>query len=284
MESVMQIQLDSPEVSYAKLRVAQELFHKPPHALSDAQYQQMLQQVNRELAIARRLLAAPEAAEVVIPDTVLHQALTELAGRYETVESFDEALSANGLDRQGLMQALHHDLMVEAVLERLLSAQATPSDTELEIYYLQHLDKFSLPETRTARHILITINDSYTENFHAEALRRIAGLEAQLREEPEQFASLAQRHSECPTAMQEGLLGRIKPGQLYPALDEALFALDEGEMSGVLESPVGLHLLRCDGHHAAERRSFAEVREMLREHLEKKNRKRLLKAWLQQGG
>ena len=146
----------------------------------------------------------------------------------------------------------------------------------------QHLEKFELPETRTARHILVTINEEYAENCREQALQRITEIQHSLLEQGEDFSALAQRHSECPTAMQEGLLGRIKPGQLYPELDKALFEMEEGELSEIIESPVGLHLLWCEQIHAAERRCFSELKDKLRDHLEKKKRKRLLQEWLRQ--
>lgn len=282
MNTMMQSPLESAETNYAMLRVALELFHKPPASLSDEEFQQMLTQVNREMAIGKRVLQAREAAEVMVPESVVAQAIDALAKRYHSEAEFLQALEANGLDRDTLYQALQYELKVEGVLEKIMAEKAAVSDAEAEIYYLQHLEKFKLPETRTARHILITINDAYAENSRDQARQRIAALQAQLEQDSALFTELAQRHSECPTAMQEGLLGRIKPNQLYPELDTCLFEMEEGELSDVIESPVGLHLLLCEQIHAAERRSFDEVKERLRDHLEKKKRKRLLHEWLKQ--
>ena len=113
-------------------------------------------------------------------------------------------------------------------------------------------------------------------------MQRLKGLQTSLQQHRAEFTELAQRHSECPTAMQNGLLGRIKPGQLYRELDAVLFQMEEGEISEILESPIGLHLLMCEQIHIAERRSFKEIKEKLCDHLEMKKRKMLLHKWLQQ--
>jgi len=283
MNTMLQQEHESPEVNYAKLRVALELFQRPPASLNSDEYRQLLYQVNRELAIAQRVLEMPGASEVVVPDSVVTQAVDELASRYEREQDFIEALQANDLDREGLFHALKRELRVEAAMEKVLAPKAVVSDAEVEIYYYQHLERFELPETRTARHILITLNEDYAENSREQVLQRMNVLQSQLTEEGESFVELAQRHSECPTAMHEGLLGRIKPGQLYPELDSALFQMEEGELSAVLESPVGMHLLVCETIHPAERLPFAQVSDKLRERLEMKKRKRLLQEWLQQG-
>jgi len=272
---------DTPEVNYAKLRVAQDLFQRPPSSLNSDEYSQLLQQVNRELAIAKRVLETPEASDVVVPDSVVNSAIEELASRYDTEELFQQALMDNSLDRDSLFYALQHNLWVEAIMEKVLAQRATVSDNEVEIYYFQHLERFELPETRTARHILITINDDYEENNREKVLERLAELQLQLVEGKNTFQELAQQYSECPTAMHEGLLGRIKPGQLYPELDSELFQMDEGELSPVLESPVGMHLLYCETIYPKERLPFEQVKEKLKDHLEMKKRKRTLQEWLQ---
>ena len=284
MNTMIMTPQQTPETNYAMLRVSLETFGKTPASLADDEYKQVLQQVNRELAIGKRVLQAREATGVVIPETVVTQAIDTLTQRYDSEEVFLQALDANGLDRKSLHQALEYELKIETVLEKILSERAAVSDAEVEIYYLQHLDKFELPETRTARHILITVNEEYAENSREQASQRIVEIQSQVRDCFEKFKELAQRHSECPTAMHEGLLGRIKPGQLYPELDVCLFEMQEGELSDVIESPVGLHLLLCEQIHDAERRGFSEVKGKLREHLENKKRKRLLREWLQQNG
>lgn len=279
MNMMMKPPHESAESNYAMLRVANELFGKSPASLSADEFGKVQQQVNRELAIGKRVLAAKETAEILVPESVVMQAVDSLAKRYDSEEDFLQALEDNGLDRNRLYQALYYELRVEAALQRIIAERALVSDAEVEIYYLQHVDKFELPETRTARHILITINNEYDENRRERAIQRMSELRDRLRQPTGEFATLAVRHSECPTAMQEGLLGRIKPGQLYPELDECLFTMAEGELSDIIESPVGLHLLLCEKIHAAERRRFDEVKDKLREHLEAKKRKRLLREW-----
>jgi len=76
-------------------------------------------------------------------------------------------------------------------------------------------------------------------------LERIRAIEEKLLRKPHQFDALAQRYSECPTAMREGRIGFVRRGQLFPQLDEALFRLRAGELSSVVESDMGFHVLLC---------------------------------------
>jgi len=271
-----------PEVDYAIMRNSLEMFDTTQTDLGEEQRTAVLQRVNRELAIAKRLLQAPEASGVVVPDAAVEQSYNELAQRFDDADAFSKALLDNNLNEVKLKKALAWQLRLDLVLEHLLKERSVVGDDEAEIYYYQHLDKFTLPETRTARHILVTINDDYAENCREQAHERLEELRKQLEEDPAAFHSLAAQHSECPTAMHEGLLGRIKPGQLYPQLDEALFAMEEGEISPVIETEVGLHLLLCEVIHSAGRLPFSEVKEKLRTYLEQKKRKSLLREWLRE--
>jgi parvulin-like peptidyl-prolyl isomerase len=128
---------------------------------------------------------------------------------------------------------------------------------------------------------LITINDDYPENSRERAMQRINALHNECGNDGSQLKALAQCHSECPSAMKDGLIGRVKQGQLYPQLDAALFAMAEGAVSEVIESEIGLHLLYCEQVHAATTLPFYEVKEKIAGILEQKKRSSLLKQWLQ---
>ncbi len=273
--------LNSPQTRYAMLRTSLELFRKPPADLDTEQEKQLQQQVNSQLALGQRLLQG-EHGNIVIPDASVEQAFNNLKGEFDSEEGFDETLDYNGLDREALRQALRYELTIEAALEKLLKDEGAVSDDEVEIYYLQHRERFTLPETRTVSHILITINDDYAENSREAAMKRINDLRLECAGEGGKLKALAQRHSECPSAMKEGTIGRVKQGQLYPELDAMLFAMEEGELSDVVESEVGLHLLYCETVHPAETLSLEQVQEKIRTLLEKKRRAAILKQQLQQ--
>lgn len=137
---------------------------------------------------------------------------------------------------------------------------ATPvTETEAEIFYRLNPGRFARPERRTVRHILITYD---TPEERAAAAALLNDLAAKLRAGAD-FAKLALRHSQCPTAVQDGLVGSVPRGQLFPELDAALFALAAGEVSAVLETEIGLHILRCDAILPADTIPFADVRDRI---------------------
>ena len=97
---------------------------------------------------------------------------------------------------------------------------------------------------------------------------------------PKRFAEQAMKHSECPTAMQGGLLGKVPKGQLYPELDAVLFTMKAGEISEIVESPIGFHILYCEAVDQAGPVSFAEAKLKIKTKLEERRRRRCQRMWL----
>ncbi len=266
--------------SYLRLKLSQELYRKPPSMLEPVERQRVDSVAARQRSIEQRILSSAEAAQVVLPASSLSQALAEVRGRYGSDEEFLADIESSGLDHEGLMSAIERDLKFDAILDGVASRIADVSETDIEIFYLMHRDKFCRPENRTLRHVLVTINESLKGNDRASARRKIDNVRARLLKSPERFAELAMRYSECTTAMNGGLLGVVEKGQLFPELEKAAFALNVDELSRVVESPVGFHVIHCVAVESASEQPLAVVREKIRTHLIESRRRAAQKEWI----
>ncbi|GAB4357499.1 MAG: peptidylprolyl isomerase [Methylohalobius crimeensis] len=268
------------DLAYHRLRAAMAQFGAPPEAL-DSQQRAAVERVARNAhTLESRVLSSPEARDVVIPRAVLNRSLETVVSRYENEEAMETDLRRNGLSREVFKQALQRELKVEAILDRIKSRAVKVDEVEVRLFYHLHYQRFFRPETRTARHLLITVNDDFPENQREAALARIERIAEGLRRKPRRFGEQAAKHSECPTALQEGLLGRVPKGQLYPELDEVLFQLKEGEISKIIESSIGFHLLLCEQVHPAGQVPFEEVKARIREQLQQRRARICVRNWL----
>ena len=266
--------------SYLVLKLSQALFQKAPGLLAPKERQRVEQVASRQLEIEQRILATPEAAQIHVPEASLNAAVAEIRGRYATRAEYLADLDNAGLDESTLRVAIARDLRFEAVLERVASREAKVSDLDAEIFYFIHREKFRRLENRTLRHILVTINDDLPGSDRVSAWRHIEALQTQLKNTPDRFADLALKHSECPTAMQGGLLGTLRRGQLYPELEPVAFALRLGELSEIVESPMGFHLLYCVAIEDESFVPFSVVREKIRAHLSARRQKAAQRQWI----
>jgi len=269
-------------VSYLALKAAHKLYGKGPDGLQPVELERVRKMAQQQHELEARVLVATEARDAMVPQASLNAALDEIRNRYPSEEEFFEDLSRNGLNETSFAMAMERELKVEAIMEKVGTRAARVSDVDVELYYQYHPDQFRRPETRLARHILVTINETIDENKRDAARKRIEEIAARVTKEPQRFEEQALKHSECPTALDGGKLGELPRGKLFPELDKALFELKAGEVSGVLESELGFHVLRCDAVNEAGVLSFAQAKPHIRKLMEQKRKRVCQQAWLKQ--
>lgn len=263
---------------YLELKIAHELFQRAPATLSEVELSRLTAIAGKQARLEQRILASAAAARVVIPPATLSTRLNEIRQRYPSPEEMTADLEQIGLGADKLAEAVERDLRIEAVLEKVAATVPQATAIEAEIYYHLHPDAFDRPEARRLRHILITFE---TAKEKAAARAKLENLRS-TRISVEKFSQAAHRHSQCPTALEGGQLGTVKRQQLFPELEAAAFALDTDEISEVLESPMGLHLLRCDEILPSGMLSFAEVCPRIIERLTDKRRREAQQGWIKQ--
>jgi len=269
---------DAP--AYLTLKLSHQLYGKSPDGLDADERRHVAVVVARQQEIERRILASNQAALVVLPEASIEACLRDIRDRYPDEAAFEADMISTNVSADALREAIERDLKVEAVLEQVGAASPAVSDTEVEIFYLQHRDRFSRPEMRALRHILITVNEDLPGNKRQVALTKIEAIRERLAKDLDRFGEQALKHSECPTAMNGGLLGKLPRGKLYAEVEATAFALAPGELSAVVESPLGFHVVLCDGIDAERLIPLADVRERVREHLTASRRAAAQKSWI----
>jgi nitrogen fixation protein NifM len=265
---------------YTLLRASLSLFKKPPSELENQELKRVERQARNEFEIETRVLNSNEAVSVIISEHELDRAFAEVRERFETEESFLAVLDANQLDEDRLRAALARQCKVNTILERVAARAPKVSEVDVGIFYHSHPEKFRIPEQRAARHILISINPDYPENTRENARRRIEEIAETLKRKPHKFAALALKNSECPTAFNGGELGTLVEGKLYPELDAALFYLKEQEISPVVETEIGFHLIQCQKIIHAETLSLKKATPKIKQLMQERYRRNCQRSWL----
>jgi nitrogen fixation protein NifM len=272
----------SQQIAYIELKTAQSLFGKPVADLAPNELHKVRGLAGKQRDLEERVLRSAEARQVMVPASSLDDALAEIRKRYADDAEFQADLRRAGLDPAGFRDALERELKVDAVLEKVGARATTVSDIDVDLYYAYHPEQFRRPETRRARHILVTVNPALPDNAPDAARRRVEAIAARLAKDPKRFEEQAMKHSECPTALHGGLLGEVPAGQLYAELDAALFGLRPGEISGILESPLGYHLVRCEAINPAGALTQEQAREPIRGLLAARRKRICQQAWIKQ--
>lgn len=262
------------DLAYLKLRTALHLYQKSPTDLDPTQLVEVEHAVRQQYDHDAHILASGQANSLTLSPEQVETVLADLQHYYPSEHEFQAELTKLELSSQDLREAITRQLQVENLLTSppVPTVPTTPiSEIDAKIYYYMHLDQFNLPETRTTRHILIGINSNNPENTRRAARKRLFNIAVRIRRKPQSFAEQARKHSESNTAAQGGLLGRIPRGTLPAELDEVLFSLQEQEISKIVETTDGFHLLLCEHIHPPGQLSFEEAQPTILELLQQRH-------------
>lgn len=147
-----------------------------------------------------------------------------------------------------------------------IAAQLAVTDAEIKSWYDGHKDRYVQPEERRASHILIASEKLGKDKAKTKA----EALLAEIRKTPTAFAELAKKNSDDPgSASKGGDLGYFGRGTMVKSFEDAAQSLKEGEISGVVESDFGFHIIKLTGIHAAKEKPLADVRSEIEAELKK---------------
>jgi peptidyl-prolyl cis-trans isomerase D len=156
-----------------------------------------------------------------------------------------------------------------------LRKKVTVTDEEIEAYYKKSGDRFGQPEERKARHILIEVAADAADDVVAQAQAKAEGILAALRASPERFEELAKKESQDPgSAPAGGDLGYFGPGAMVKPFEEAAYALTVGQISDLVRTDFGFHIIELTAIKEASIKPLDEVREEIAEELSRQEASR----------
>lgn len=206
-------------------------------------------QKQAEAAVIDQLIAAEllyqEAAKVKVADLdkLVADKVAQNRAKFKTEQDFVEALKGIDMTMQDMQDFTRKDILINNFIEQRFVAKAVVNDDDAKKFYDQNIDRFKKEETVRASHILIGADQKASPEERKKAKEKAEALLKRVKA-GEDFAAIAKAESSCPSASQGGDLGAFGRGQTVPAFENAAFALKPGEMSGVVETEFGYHIIK----------------------------------------
>ena len=139
--------------------------------------------------------------------------------------------------------------------------QVSVTDAEVTDYYNKNLKNYTTPEQRTASHILITVSRDADAATQAAAKKKAEAVLAEVRANPDNFAAIAKANSQDPGSAQSGGdLGVVEKGLFVKSVEDSIYALKEGETSGLVQSEFGWHVIKVTGVKPSTQRSLDDAK------------------------
>ncbi len=142
------------------------------------------------------------------------------------------------------------------------------TDEEIKRYYEEHIAEFGTQEQRQAAHILIGLGKQATDAEKQAAKKKAEQVLQQVRQSPGKFAALAKQYSQDPgSASKGGELGMFGRGAMVKPFEDSVFSLKVGEVSGLVQSDFGYHIIKLLAVKPAKVQGLNEVRSAVVQHL-----------------
>jgi peptidyl-prolyl cis-trans isomerase C len=226
-------------------------------------------QVLERLIQIQLLLAKATDADKADAQQTTSNRIEAIKSRYGGDESLNRQLKSVGTTQQELQDKMTREATAQAALEREMKVNAT--DEDIKKFYDDNPAKFEQPEMVRASHILLSTRDPETNKDLTDeqkaAKRKLAEDLLKRARAGEDFAKLAKQYSEDPGSKDKGGEYQFPRGQMVPEFEAAAFSLKTNEVSDIVTTQFGYHIIKLSEKIPAKKVELAKVAPDLKEYL-----------------
>ena len=209
----------------------------------------------------------------------VERALLDLKAKIGNAAAFDKYLKDIGLTEEQLREHITKGLIVRRLIRREVIRQIKVSEAEMQAFFRKHPEFFVHQDQIRVRQIFIAFPPGDDIAARGEALLRMQSIQDRLRQ-GDDFAALALEYSEDPSKSRGGDLGYLERSQLIPSFAEAAFALQPGEISSIVESRIGYHLIKMVDHIPSSQMAYRNTRTKIERTLRRNKEKSAAAGYL----
>jgi parvulin-like peptidyl-prolyl isomerase len=217
----------------------------------------------RQLAANVLMLQDVQSRGWTVDTAAVNARIDAFAARFGGREAFIAQLAMMGESEEEMRKTIEEDIMLDSLLE-VVSAVDSIDESERRAYYEEHRVRFTVPGQVRASHIVFMFDPSAMDtSAGAEsaaqmmAMMERAGEALTKARNGEDFDKLIKEYSSVPN--NNGDMGWFRRGDLSPELDNTLFALKKGEISGLVPSSMGIHIIKKTDEEDAKLMAFEEA-------------------------
>lgn len=267
--------------------ISRDDFERAVHNLEDRaggpvpaeQKSKVFRDVLDQMIAFRLLIQESKAQNVSITDTELDQNLAKIRQQFPNEQEFTNALGQRRMTLDDLKKETREQMTVDKMVRGTLS-DVTITDAQISTFYQGNGPRFQQPEGVRASHILIKAANTAPEATKKEARTKAEGILKEVQSGAD-FAGLAKAQSEDGSAADGGDLGFFARGQMVPEFENAAFALQPDQVSAIVESPFGYHIIKVTERRAARTVPLEEAKDRIREFLTTQQRQEKVAEYVQ---
>ncbi len=220
-------------------------------------------------------------AGISVDDELVRNQVGLLGDRFPDPETFESALSEMDMTVKDLERHIERGMLISRYVEKAFVDTLDITEQELEDFYRDNPEAFARPEQVRARHILREVDfDGPADGIQQE--REFLDALRDRVDAGEDFGDIARENSTCPSSSQDGDLGFFGRGEMVPEFEDAAFALKAGEVSGIVETMFGFHLIQVVEKQEEGTVPFRDIKDRITDHLKQEKGKEAVTARLEE--
>jgi len=218
-------------------------------------------------AIGAKLLIDEAARlDIQVSDAEVDERIQAMENEAGGAEHLQAELKKQGVSQEAFRAQVKRGRRVDKLVETVTSGVSDPREDDIRRHFESHREEFQRAERVQAQHILVA-PESKDEAARTAARAKLEAIRARIAAGGD-FDGEAAAHSECPSGKQAaGSLGWFSRGMMVKPFDDAVFSLQVGELSAIVETEFGFHIIRKTAHEEAAEADFDEARETIRDFL-----------------
>ncbi|MDP3804081.1 MAG: peptidylprolyl isomerase, partial [Candidatus Omnitrophota bacterium] len=223
------------------------------------------------------ILSEARKLNIEVSDKDVEARIDEMRKRLGSQNKLSRALLEQNMTLKELRGRYREQLMVRKLIDQKVGFTVTITPVEISDYYYTHKDDFVQPEQLKLSNILIRPEEDESAD---KAYDLAVDILKRLREGGD-FATLAKEYSEGPNASEGGSMGYVKKGDLMPEIEKAVFNMNQGEVSDILQTSLGYHIFKVDEKSERKIIPLSEVRRDIEDAVFRQKANVKLKGWLE---
>jgi len=240
----------------------QQMAPRMPRGYLEKNKAQVRQQTLERMIIMRLLDERIKAAGVVVTEQEVNEQVNEIASQQGlSLDGFKEMLKGRGMNFDEWKKQIERRTQFQKLFEAEFADQLSVTENDANNYYSQNIKRFETQEQVKASHILIKPDPNADPNeAKAKALAKAQDLLTQVKAGAD-FAELAKANSDCPSSAKGGDLGFRPRGVFDAPFEKVAFALKINEVSDVVQTRFGYHIIKVADRKEASTKTFAEAKD-----------------------
>jgi peptidyl-prolyl cis-trans isomerase C len=234
--------------------------------VSPSQLPELEKRVLDNLINIELLYQESQKAGTKVDEAEVDRQIEAVKKRFPTEAEFKNAIKKMKLSETVMKSQIRRGIAIQRFLDKKTLGKAEVTEEEIKAYYDKNSNLFKKPEQVRASHILIKVEPGASEKNKAKARQKIEKIRQRL-VKGEDFGALAKEFSQCPSSAKGGDLNFFGKRQMAKPFEDAAFALKVGELSGVVETRFGYHLIKVTDKKPGGTLSYDEMRDRIRKNL-----------------